>query len=166
MSKRVVDETTHLLKSPANAARLLRSIADADAGKLKSKPPKPKPLPEWLLQSYFVNELRKLEADGWPISTVGDMNAGRRSYATASQAKAMGLTPGEPDVRIYGHHGRLLLVEIKVKGRKGLSDAQRERHARLKALGHRVVVVTLADEGDARFEARCCAKAALERDEP
>jgi antitoxin YefM len=27
-------ETTHLLKSPANAARLLRSIADADAGKL------------------------------------------------------------------------------------------------------------------------------------
>jgi antitoxin YefM len=26
-------ETTHLLKSPANATRLLRSIADADAGK-------------------------------------------------------------------------------------------------------------------------------------
>lgn len=28
-------ETLHLLKSPANAARLLRSIKDADRGKLK-----------------------------------------------------------------------------------------------------------------------------------
>jgi antitoxin YefM len=28
-------ETVHLLKSPANAARLLRSIKDADRGKLK-----------------------------------------------------------------------------------------------------------------------------------
>lgn len=27
-------ETVHLLRSPANAARLLKSIADADAGKL------------------------------------------------------------------------------------------------------------------------------------
>ena len=30
-------ETVHLLKSPANAARLLRSIADADRGKLKAR---------------------------------------------------------------------------------------------------------------------------------
>jgi antitoxin YefM len=30
-------ETVHLLKSPANAARLLRSIKDADRGKLKSR---------------------------------------------------------------------------------------------------------------------------------
>jgi antitoxin YefM len=29
-------ETVHLLKSPANAARLLRSIKDADRGKLKN----------------------------------------------------------------------------------------------------------------------------------
>jgi antitoxin YefM len=31
-------ETFHLLRSPANAARLLRSIADADAGKLAEHP--------------------------------------------------------------------------------------------------------------------------------
>jgi antitoxin YefM len=31
-------ETLHLLHSPANAARLLRSIADADAGKLTEHP--------------------------------------------------------------------------------------------------------------------------------
>jgi antitoxin YefM len=30
-------ETVHLLKSPANAARLLRSIRDADRGKLKKR---------------------------------------------------------------------------------------------------------------------------------
>src|SRR5436305_5315073 len=30
-------ETVHLLKSPANAARLLRSIQDADRGKLKKR---------------------------------------------------------------------------------------------------------------------------------
>jgi antitoxin YefM len=30
-------ETVHLLKSPANAARLLRSIKDADRGKLKRR---------------------------------------------------------------------------------------------------------------------------------
>jgi antitoxin YefM len=30
-------ETVHLLKSPANAARLLRSIKDADRGKLKKR---------------------------------------------------------------------------------------------------------------------------------
>lgn len=31
-------ETLHLLRSPANAARLLRSIEDADAGKLVEHP--------------------------------------------------------------------------------------------------------------------------------
>jgi antitoxin YefM len=30
-------ETVHLLKNPANAARLLRSIKDADRGKLKKR---------------------------------------------------------------------------------------------------------------------------------
>jgi len=39
-------ETVHLLKSPANAARLLRSIKDADEGKLTEheiiEPPKSK----------------------------------------------------------------------------------------------------------------------------
>jgi antitoxin YefM len=29
-----IDETLHLLRSPANAERLMRSIADADAGRL------------------------------------------------------------------------------------------------------------------------------------
>jgi antitoxin YefM len=32
-------ETVHLLKSPANAARLLRSISEADAGKVIERDP-------------------------------------------------------------------------------------------------------------------------------
>jgi antitoxin YefM len=32
-------ETVHLLKSPANAARLLRSIKEADEGKLTEREP-------------------------------------------------------------------------------------------------------------------------------
>jgi antitoxin YefM len=32
-------ETVHLLKSPANATRLLRSIKDADQGKLTEREP-------------------------------------------------------------------------------------------------------------------------------
>ena len=32
-------ETVHLLKSPANATRLLRSISDADAGKVAERDP-------------------------------------------------------------------------------------------------------------------------------
>jgi antitoxin YefM len=32
-------ETVHLLKSPANATRLLRSIQDADQGKLREREP-------------------------------------------------------------------------------------------------------------------------------
>jgi antitoxin YefM len=32
-------ETVHLLKSPTNAARLMRSIKDADKGKLKEREP-------------------------------------------------------------------------------------------------------------------------------
>jgi antitoxin YefM len=32
-------ETVHLLKSPANAARLMRSIAEADRGKMTAREP-------------------------------------------------------------------------------------------------------------------------------
>jgi antitoxin YefM len=33
----LMEETVHLLKSPANAARLLRSIKEADEGKLTER---------------------------------------------------------------------------------------------------------------------------------
>jgi antitoxin YefM len=37
-----MQETMHLLRSPANAARLFKSIASADAGKVKARARSPK----------------------------------------------------------------------------------------------------------------------------
>lgn len=110
-------------------------------------------LPEWLLQSWLIAEFNKLEDEGWELSAVGDMNAGRRSYAEASKCKAAGLKAGEPDLRIYGYPARILFVEVKTAtGRK--SRAQDLRHDRLAALGHTVLVVAPRDEAHARSLAR------------
>lgn len=118
-----------------------------------AKRPKPKATPEWLLQAAFVAELHALESAGAPITCAGDMNAGRRSYQEAAKCKAMGLTAGETDTRIYLDRGITLFVEIKPKGKK-LSDVQELRHARLRDLGHNVMTVYLADEQEARTTAR------------
>lgn len=115
--------------------------------------PKPQAVQEWILQAAFIAELHALEAAGAPITCAGDMNAGRRSFQEAAKCKAMGLTAGETDTRIYLQGGTTLLVEIKPKGKK-LSDVQEVRHARLRELGHNVMTVYLADEQEARATAR------------
>ena len=43
----------------------------------------------------------------------GDMNQGRRSVASAGQAKATGMLAGEPDMRFYLDDGLLVLIELK-----------------------------------------------------
>ena len=70
----------------------------------------------------------------------------------ATQAKATGMTPGEPDLRIYFATGRVAFIENKtLKGR--LSPEQRDRHTALAALGHTVVVVRAGTEADAADQA-------------
>ena len=50
------------------------------------------------------------------------------------------MTAGEADVRVYMAHGRLFQFELKTPtGRR--SKAQKERHARLAALGFEVVTI-------------------------
>ena len=72
------------------------------------------------------------------------MNAGKRSISQAVRCKAMGLTPGETDLRIYLKNGKLIHIELKTaKGR--LSPAQGLRHQQLRALGHTVHVVQESD---------------------
>ncbi|HEV7234915.1 MAG TPA: hypothetical protein VGN15_01960 [Ktedonobacteraceae bacterium] len=117
------------------------------------KPKKPGTMPEWMLQAAFIAELHALEAEGWPIASAGDMNAGRRSYAEAAKCKAMGLTRGETDTRIYLPEGKTLLVEIKPRGKK-LSVDQEKRHKRLRDLGHNVTTVYLCNEQESRTAAR------------
>ncbi|QPC43504.1 VRR-NUC domain-containing protein [Kaustia mangrovi] len=78
----------------------------------------------------------------------GDMNAGRRGPQDRVKAKATGLTPGEPDLRVYVHGGRLKMIEFKTRAGR-LSSAQRERHGELARLGFEVVVVQAATEDEA-----------------
>lgn len=101
---------------------------------------------EWRLQAEAVRRLRaRPDYTASPDATgtftlAGDFNAARRSPKEATKAKATGLTPGEPDVRVYGQHGRLLLIEIKAENGKP-SDEQIGRHALLIGLGYTVVTV-------------------------
>jgi hypothetical protein len=86
--------------------------------------------------------LHELEDAGWPIASAGDMNAARRTPAEAARAKVTGLTAGEPDVRVYLPAMRIVMFELKGDGGE-LSEAQIERHAKLRRLGHDVMVVAV-----------------------
>lgn len=105
----------------------------------------------------MIAEFHKLEAEGWPLTVAGDQNAAKRGWAAQAIAKATGMTPGEPDVRVYLSGGRLVLLELKrLKGR--LSEAQQDRHSRLMELGFMVIVLRLSDEEEARATARFVAQ--------
>lgn len=90
----------------------------------------------------------------------GDQNAARRGPRAAVEAQATGMTPGEPDLRVYLPDGRLGLIENKtLKGR--LSPAQRDRHAALAALGHPVAVIHAGTEADAADQAEALVRSWL-----
>jgi len=91
-------------------------------------------------QACAIRALRKAERDGFPITSSGDMNAGKRGAKAAATAALTGLTPGETDIRIYLDGGKLISVELKTeKGR--LSTEQKDRHELLRGLGFEVHVV-------------------------
>ena len=126
--------------------------------------------PEWLLQAAMVAEFHKLEAEGYRLTVAADMGAARRSFAEAAKCKAMGLTAGEPDVRVYcqpycGAPGVLISIECKVD-EKQPSDVQIARHDKLRALGFRVYVENLTTEIHARAIARRVAYLNAERVAP
>jgi len=131
-------------RKPANPASKLR------------KPVKTDP-PEWRLQAEMVAEFHKLADDGWQLAVAGDMGAAKRSFAERAKCKAMGLTAGEPDVRVYCHGGATVLIEVKTRS-GDLNEAQRERHILLRRLGFVVYVEHLTDALQARATARQIAK--------
>ena len=105
-------------------------------------------VPEWRLQAAQIRALRAMPEHGRLFLVAGDQNAARRGPQAATIAKATGMTPGEPDLRVYLPNGRLALIENKT-GTGRLSPAQVERHAALAALGHTVVVLRATTEADA-----------------
>lgn len=97
-------------------------------------------IPEWRYQAEVIARLHKLEDDGLPFTCAGDMNRARRNRRERMEAKVTGLTAGEPDVRVYITGGVLLSFELKTpKGSR--SKDQKDRHARLIALGFEVITV-------------------------
>lgn len=104
-------------------------------------------VPEWRLQAAAVRRLRSMPEHGRDFLIAGDMNAARRGPQAMVQAQATGMTPGEPDLRIYLRGGQLRMIEYKTPAGR-LSPAQRVRHADLAKLGHHVETVRAADEND------------------
>lgn len=118
-------------------------------GKVTAKPALPL---EWELQAAQVRRLRSLPGYGSEFLLAGDQNAAKRGARAATQALAAGMTAGEPDLRVYGLGGRLLLIENKV-GAARPTQVQRDRHAALRRLGHDVRVVNATTEDEAADKA-------------
>ena len=97
-------------------------------------------VPEWTIQAEAVRRLRALPGYGVTFTLAGDFNAARRSRQESVKAKATGIAAGEPDLRLYGHGGRLLLIEMKGP-RTPVSREQKARHELLRGLGFRVEIV-------------------------
>ena len=73
-------------------------------------------------------------------------NGGRRTRAEAGVLKAMGTTPGVPDLLIWTPSGGHFAIELKAGRRAVLSDAQVVWHSTLENLGHRVYVCRSVDD--------------------
>jgi hypothetical protein len=106
------------------------------------------------LQAAQVIALRRMPEHRERFVIAGDMNAERRGPKARAIAIATGMASGEPDLRVYAEHGRLLLIENKVgnpeTGSGGkLSPAQKLRHDDLGRLGYRVEVVRALSPEDA-----------------
>lgn len=113
---------------------------------------KPASMLEEDMQAAMCAALRKMPEYGKRFLFAGDMNAERRGHKARTKALKTGMVAGEPDMRIYGEGGRLLLIENKV-GRAPLTDSQKVRHPALASLGHVVTVVRATTPEDAAEQA-------------
>lgn len=89
----------------------VRTLLTTRNGKVTSTPALPL---EWELQAAQVRRLRNLPEYGKQFLLAGDMNSAKRGPKAQAQAVATGMTPGEPDLRIYLIGGRLASIENKV----------------------------------------------------
>jgi hypothetical protein len=103
------------------------------------------------LAMAVATRLRQMERDH-PFTFAHDQNAARRSRTGGAKAKAMGMRPGEPDVRVYLPQSRIGHIELKATSGT-VSDAQRQRHHDLRALGHDVRVLKADTPGVAADQA-------------
>jgi hypothetical protein len=141
-TNRATTQTTRI-----NGARVV--IKTTASGKVTVKPAA---VLEWQLQSAQVRALRQMPEYGKLFLLAGDMNAAKRGATATAQAIASGMTPGEPDLRVYLLGGRIGLIENKV-GNAALTESQEVRHPALAKIGHPVTVIRAVTEEDAAAQA-------------
>lgn len=114
--------------------------------------------PERSAQRSVVSFLRTVLPPGSIVAAV--VNEQRGAGRTAEQRarfgaarRASGVVSGFPDLICLLPAGRTVLIEMKAPRTGRLSDAQRELHARIAALGHPVAVATSIDTALAALRA-------------
>lgn len=123
-------------------------------------------VPEWRLQAEQCAGLDQLlDAAPHAFAYAASMEAGRRSRAERTMAKASGLRAGEPDIRLYFPGARLAFVENKAADGR-LTKSQRERIPALAALGFPVHVIAAAEPQEARTAILALVAAYLAGDAP
>lgn len=97
--------------------------------------------PEQAGQIAVCRHLHSLEQVYKSFTYYAVPNGGFRRPVEAAILKAMGVRAGVPDLVLLGPNGQSCYVEFKAdKGR--LTESQEMFHAKLKALGFDVIVVT------------------------
>jgi hypothetical protein len=100
--------------------------------------------PEEQLQRSVV-DLLQVYANRGLLTFCHVPNGERRDRATAGRLKAMGTTPGVPDLLLWAADGRSFGIELKAGAGK-LSPAQAAWHDTVSSLGHRVYVCRSVDD--------------------
>jgi hypothetical protein len=137
---------------------LAEEIDALEAPRLQSRPsrriPKglkgaPQPT-EDQVQRSILNYLRKLPGEplAWHVRNENDKKLGRNQMF---RRKALGRKAGVPDLTICWKGGIVVFVEVKAPGGE-ISEAQEDRIARLRELGHHVGVAASLDEAIAIFQ--------------
>jgi hypothetical protein len=103
--------------------------------------------PEAVLQRAIV-QLLAIYAGRGLLAFCHVPNGGYRTPAEGGMFKSFGVKAGVPDLLIWSAGGGHFGVELKATSR-GLSPAQADWHATLKALGHRVYLCRSVDEMEA-----------------
>jgi hypothetical protein len=141
-------QTTQTTKLNGKRVRIVTTTLAAGT-KVKVTEASPK---EWEGQAAQVRALRTMPEYGKLFLLAGDQNSAKRGPRAQIEAIAAGMTPGEADVRIYLHGGRLRMIENKV-GNGRLSPAQVARHAALARLGFEIEVVRFSTTEEAATKA-------------
>jgi hypothetical protein len=103
---------------------------------------------EWHLHAAMVDYLTIVQQLNGGLAFHHSPNEGKRTKRGQRDLKRLGTQAGEPDLALYLPGATTTFVEVKA-ARTPLSDAQKERHAVLRALGFRVEIIRAASSDTA-----------------